>query len=67
MTKREMRIGPDDTVVIHTPERNRVLPWTVIWADPAQHSHWPTQQMSPQAVGAWSTLRPTGEHQEVLP
>lgn len=67
MTKRELRMGPDGTVVIHRPELNKVLPWMVIWADPTQRSHWMTQQMSPQAVGTWSTLRPTGEHLEVLP
>lgn len=64
MQNREARIALDGTIAMHTPERNRVLPWTVVWAEPSQRSHWHTQQLSPQAVGTWSTLRSTTEHQE---
>lgn len=67
MKNREARIALDGTIAVHAPERSRALPWTVVWAEPTQHSHWHTQQLSPQAVGTWSTLRPTGEHMEVLP
>jgi hypothetical protein len=67
MQNREARIALDGAIAVYTPERNRVLPWTVIWAEPTQRGHWPTQQLSPQAVGTWSTLRRTTEHQEALP
>lgn len=68
MRYREERISTDGTRVIYAPERSvsPTLPWLVIWVEPGNRRHWPSQQLSPQAVGTWSTLRPTNEHQEVI-
>jgi hypothetical protein len=65
MKYREERISVDGTRVIHTPERSREFPWTVIWAELGA-AHWTHRQISAQAVGTWSTVRATNEKEEII-